>query len=107
MGLACPYVTDAMDGLELLSLFGSFCTYFFGQFLFTPSVSDAGRVIVSFIIVMVNMAVLVAIFAMVMGHGCNVLSKISQKLRNVCCCRKNHPKPTNSKDEQQTNGTQQ
>ena len=24
--LACPYVTDAMDGLELLSLFGSFCS---------------------------------------------------------------------------------
>merc|ERR1719204_1338685 len=53
--LACPYVTDAMDGLELLSLFGSFCTYFFGQFLFTPSVSPAGKAVVSFIIVLVNL----------------------------------------------------
>merc|ERR1712129_612132 len=45
--LACPYVTDAMDGLELLSLFGSFCTCFFGQFLFTPSVNSLGKTIVS------------------------------------------------------------
>jgi len=101
--LACPYVTDAMDGLELLSLFGSFCTYFFGQFLFTPSVSDAGRAIVSFIIVFVNMAVLISIFAMVMGHGCNAVSKFGAKLRNVCCCRKNSQ--PNSKGSQNTNGT--
>ena len=31
---ACPFVSDTMDGLELLSLFGSFITYFMGQFLF-------------------------------------------------------------------------
>merc|ERR1712129_287827 len=87
--LACPYVTDAMDGLELLSLFGSFCTYFFGQFLFTPSVSDAGRAIVSFIIVFVNMAVMGAIFAMIIGQGVGIVEKIGKKLRRICCCQRN------------------
>jgi len=99
--LACPYVTDAMDGLELLSLFGSFCTYFFGQFLFTPSVSSAGRAIVSFIIVIVNMAVMGAIFCMVVGQGVGIVGNFGRKLRNICCCRKNKP-ATNAKPDDGT-----
>lgn len=87
--LGCPYVTDAMDGLELLSLFGSFCTYFFGQFLFTPSVGPAGRTIVSFIIVIVNLIVMGAIFAMVIGQGVGIVGKFGAKLRRICCCGKN------------------
>jgi len=93
--LGCPYVTDAMDGLELLSLFGSFCTYFFGQFLFTPSVSSAGRAIVSFIIVFVNLAVMAAIFALIVGQGVGIVGKIGKKLRRVCCCQPNQTSPQN------------
>merc|ERR1719464_1263785 len=87
--LACPYVTDAMDGLELLSLFGSFCTYFFGQFLFTPSVNSLGKTIVSFIIVVVNMAVMVAIVVLLFGEGMGIVAKFGRKLREVGCCGKN------------------
>merc|ERR1712228_489534 len=65
--LACPYVTDAMDGLELLSLFGSF------------------------IIVIVNMAVMIAIFAMLIGEGVGMVTRFGKKLRNILCCRKNKP----------------
>merc|ERR1719471_2827451 len=67
--LACPYINESLDGLELLSLFGSFCTYFFGQFLFAEAVTTAGRAIVSVIIVTVNLSVIVAIFMMVAGKG--------------------------------------
>merc|ERR1719410_2883950 len=102
--LACPYVTDAMDGLELLSLFGSFCTYFFGQFLFTPSVSSAGRLIVSFIIVIVNMAVMGAIFAMVIGQGMGIVGNFGRKMRNICCCQRNKNKKAIAKPDQ-TDGT--
>jgi len=86
--LACPYVTDAMDGLELLSLFGSFCTYFFGQFLFTPSVGKGGRVFVSFVIVMVNLCVIGAVLCMVAGAGFSQAGAFGRKFRSIICCKK-------------------
>eukprot|EP00487_Bulimina_marginata_P012910 TRINITY_DN9529_c0_g1_i1.p1 TRINITY_DN9529_c0_g1~~TRINITY_DN9529_c0_g1_i1.p1 ORF type:complete len:220 (+),score=11.28 TRINITY_DN9529_c0_g1_i1:178-837(+) len=98
--LACPYVTDAMDGLELLSLFGSFCTYFFGQFLFTESVGPAGRSIVSFIIVCVNICVVLALVLMVAGKGFGTVARIGAKLRDIMCCRRNGS-GSNSNSQQQ------
>ena len=86
--LACPYVTDAMDGLELLSLFGSFCTYFFGQFLFTPSVGDGAKLVVSFIIVLVNLAVVTAVALMIAGKGLGAVAAFGRKFRKIICCAK-------------------
>jgi len=100
--LACPYVTDAMDGLELLSLFGSFCTYFFGQFLFTDSVNKAGKTAVSFIIVFINITVIAAIICMVLGKGMNAVAIFGQKFRRIICCDKSHkasPKSSNNDTE--------
>ena len=86
--LACPYINESLDGLELLSLFGSFCTYFFGQFLFVESVETVGKAIVSFIIVAVNFSVLVAVVLMVMGKGATAVSAFGRKFRALICCQK-------------------
>ena len=81
--LACPYINEALDGLELLSLFGSFCTYFFGQFLFAEAVGKTGQAIVSLIIVLVNFSVVVAVALMVAGKGAPVVSTFGKKFRAV------------------------
>ena len=86
--LACPYINEALDGLELLSLFGSFCTYFFGQFLFTPGVGDLGRTMASFIIVIVNFCVILAVILMVVGKGMHVVAAFGRKFRAFICCQK-------------------
>merc|ERR1719319_736862 len=101
--LACPYATDAMDGLELLSLFGSFCTYFFGQFLFTPSVGSGGRAFVSFIIVLVNVAVIVAVFCMVAGKGLTIVEGFGQKFRRMICCKKDVDADEDSEEKKDDN----
>merc|ERR1712174_148796 len=36
------------------------------------------------------MAVMVAIFFMVVGQGMGMVGKFGRKLRNICCCRKNN-----------------
>jgi len=92
--LACPYVTNAMDGLELLSLIGSFCTYFFGQFLFTESIGALGKTIVSFIIVFVNLSVMTAIFVMGIGEGMSMVAAFGAKVRNMLCCKSNNKSET-------------
>ena len=86
--LACPYINEALDGLELLSLFGSFCTYFFGQFLFVESVGMLGRMIVSFIIVIVNFCVVAAVMVMVLGKGGAKMAAFGRKFRAIICCEK-------------------
>ena len=86
--LACPYINEALDGLELLSLFGSFCTYFFGQFLFAEAVGPVGKAIVSFIIVAVNLCVVVAICVMVAGKGVTAVAAFGRKFRAIICCQK-------------------
>eukprot|EP00494_Astrolonche_serrata_P006402 UN06422 len=56
--LACPFVSDQVDALEWLSLFGSFCTYFFGQFLFEDiELEPNQKLFVSVIIGLVNIIV--------------------------------------------------
>ena len=85
--LACPYINEALDGLELLSLFGSFCTYFFGQFLFAE-ISSLGKTIVSFIIVTVNLCVVVAVGVMVVGKGATKVAAFGRKFRAIICCEK-------------------
>eukprot|EP00483_Globobulimina_turgida_P013246 UN13270 len=91
--LACPYTTEAMDGLELLSLFGSFCTFFFGQFLFTDSVSDIGKTLVSFIIIVVNTVVVVAVVLMIAGKGLVAVTTFGKKFRQLICCQKGSKSP--------------
>ena len=88
--LACPYINEALDGLELLSLFGSFCTYFFGQFLFQPDevVSPLGKSLVSFVIVVVNLCVVLAVGFMVAGRGATMVSAFGRKFRALICCEK-------------------
>ena len=75
-----PYTSDSLNGLELLSLFGSFCTYFFGQFLFAEAVGQTGKTIVSVVVVAVNFSVLLAIGLMIMGKGAAMVAAIGKKL---------------------------
>jgi len=97
--LACPYISEALDGLELLSLFGSFCTYFFGQFLFTPGVGPVGRAVTSFVIVLVNLAVVVAIGMMVAGKGATMVAAFGKKFRALICCEKKDAAEDEDEDE--------
>lgn len=96
--LACPYVSDSMDGLELLSLFGSFCTYFFGQFLFVDTVSEAGKAIVSVIIVLINLAVVGTITFMVAGMASGMVKAFGAKFRRILFCEKNKSEPGSDSD---------
>ena len=86
--LACPYINEALDGLELLSLFGSFCTYFFGQFLFAEAVGKTGKAIVSFIIVGVNFTVILAVGLIMAGKGITKVAAFGRKFRAFICCEK-------------------
>lgn len=79
--LSCPYINESLDGLELLSLFGSFSTYFFGQFLFAEAVGKTGKAFVSFIIVMVNFSVMLAVGLMVVGKSVPMVSAFGRKYR--------------------------
>jgi len=101
--LACPYVTDAMDGLELMSLFGSFCTYFFGQFLFADGVGETGKTFVSFIIVLVNLAFMITVICMVAGTGLRAVAAFGKKFRKLCCFGKQNDEGDDGSEPQRVN----
>jgi len=104
--LACPYINEALDGLELLSLFGSFCTYFFGQFLFLDTVSSLAKGIVSAIIVLVNFSVVLAVGFMVLGKGATAMKIFGRKFRALICCEKGRTvaTPGHSRDDEKEPG---
>jgi len=57
-----PFVSEQVDLLEWLSLFGSFCTYFFGQFLFPGvGITDGQQRFISFVIAVVSVVVMFTI----------------------------------------------
>jgi len=82
-GVACPYMTDTMDSLELMSLFGSFCTYFLGQFLFLETLATGWKSVVSFIIFLVNFGVMSYIMLIVLGMASTKVKNIIVSLQIV------------------------
>lgn len=66
-GFACPFESDTIDGLELLSLFGSFCTYFLGQFLDVEILPDSFKLFVTIAIGLMNFLVLFSIAMVLIG----------------------------------------
>eukprot|EP00495_Collosphaeridae_sp_1-RS-2012_P006867 TRINITY_DN651_c0_g1_i2.p1 TRINITY_DN651_c0_g1~~TRINITY_DN651_c0_g1_i2.p1 ORF type:complete len:376 (+),score=48.58 TRINITY_DN651_c0_g1_i2:1069-2196(+) len=79
-GVACPFESDTIDGLELLSLFGSFCTYFLGQFLDVETLPKSLKLVTTIIIGFVNFLVLFAILMVLVGMASGGMLS---KLRNV------------------------
>lgn len=74
--------------MELLSLFGSFCTYFFGQFLFLDNTGTVGKAIVTFIIVIVNVAVVFTAIMLMFGMLRDMAAQFAIAFRNTICCVK-------------------
>merc|ERR550517_1306895 len=66
-GVACPYMTDSLDSLELMSLFGSFCTYFLGQFLFVDTIAEGWKTLISVIIGLINLFIMVSFVLIIVG----------------------------------------
>lgn len=82
-------MTDTMDSLELMSLFGSFCTYFLGQFLFVDSIEPGWKTFVSFIIFLVNFSVMSCILLIILGMAS---SKVKNMIVNLQIVRWFFPK---------------
>merc|ERR1719320_981998 len=61
-GVCYPYTTDNLDSLELMSLFGSFCTYFLGQFLFVDAIQIQVKTFISVIIGLMNFFIMLTFF---------------------------------------------
>jgi hypothetical protein len=85
--LACPYITDEMDGLEMLSLFTSFCTYFFGQFLFLD-IGPIGKMSITVIIVLSNLLFIVVVSLMAFGMLRAMAISFGHSVRRAICCEK-------------------
>lgn len=58
---ACPFQDQSLDRLEATSLGGSFMTYFLGQFLFAPTMTEGGKLMISLVIFFSNFVVFVLI----------------------------------------------
>jgi len=65
--VACPFISDTMDSLELMSLFGSFCTYFLGQFLFVETIASGWKIFISVIIGLVNFSIMMVLALIILG----------------------------------------
>jgi len=76
-------MTDTMDSLELMSLLGSFCTYFLGQFLFVDSVEPGWKTFVSFIIFLVNFSVMSCILLIILGMASSKVKNMIMSLQIV------------------------
>lgn len=82
-------MTDTMDSLELMSLFGSFCTYFLGQFLFVDAIEPGWKTLVSFIIFLVNFSIMSCIILIILGMAS---SKVKNMIVNLQIVRWFFPK---------------
>merc|ERR1719312_2144496 len=69
-----------IDALELLSLFGSFCTYFLGQFLDVEMLPPSFKLMVTIVIGLVNFLVLFSIAMVLLGMASGGMM---QKLANI------------------------
>jgi len=76
-------MTDTMDSLELMSLLGSFCTYFLGQFLFVDSIEPGWKSFVSFIIFLVNFSVMSCILLIILGMASSKVKNMVMSLQIV------------------------
>jgi len=98
-GVACPYMTDSLDSLELMSLFGSFCTYFLGQFLFVDTIAEVWKTLVSVVIGLINVFIMVSFVLIIVGMASATLKTMILNLQCVrWCCPKNKQRFENVKE---------
>jgi len=103
-GVACPYMTDSLDSLELMSLFGSFCTYFLGQFLFVPTIPSGVKTFISVLIGLINFFIMFTFMMIILGMASATMKAAIMNLRVVrWCCPKKKRKFKNVKELDRNN----